>query len=226
MLNEVDKLPPLSAKSKAYTEIKRRILECIYKPGTWLNEDILCEELGLSRTPVRDALSRLEQDGLIVIYPKKGSYITEFSINTINAIYETRFLIEPFILLSYGVKLDEEVLLSYLNRFNELGQNEFDVKSSENIDVDDEFHWFLISAAGNQFLQKTYQSIQSQNRRLRFFAHRLESGRMGDSYAEHIAIITACLKHDWEEAAQNMRVHLNRSKDSTFHLFLKNGGLL
>lgn len=221
MLNEMDKLSFPSAKSKAYNEIRHRILECIYKPGTWLNEDILCEELGLSRTPVRDALSRLEQDGLIVIYPKKGSYITEFSINTINSIYETRFLIEPFILLHYGVKLDEAALLSYLHRFNELEKNEFNVESSENIDADDEFHWFLVSAAGNQFLQKTYQSIQSQNRRLRFYAHRLESGRMGDSYAEHTAIITECLKHNWEEAAESMRTHLKRSKDSTFRLFLK-----
>lgn len=226
MPNEKDKLLLPSAKSKAYTEIRRRILECIYKPGTWLNEDILCEELGLSRTPVRDALSRLEQDGLIVIYPKKGSYITEFSIGTINAIYETRFLIEPFVLLNYGVKLDEGTLLSYLNRFNQLKEDEFYIKSGENIDVDDDFHWFIVSAAKNQFLQKTYQSIQSQNRRLRFFAHRLESGRLGDSYAEHIAIIMACLKHNWEEAAQSMRIHLNRSKDSTFHLFLKNGGLI
>jgi len=216
-----EKTRSVTAKNKAYNEIQDRILKCVYKPGTWLNEDELCEELHLSRTPVRDALSRLEQDGLIVIYPKKGSYITEFSLKTIQAIYETRLLIEPFVLQTYGMKLDESELLSYLTRFGELEKNSGGIKTNESYDADDEFHWTLVNISGNPFLQKTYRNIQSQNRRLRFFGHQLETDRVDDSYTEHIAIIMSCLKHDWEGAAQNMRIHLNRSKDSIFRMLMQ-----
>ena len=62
----------VSLKQQAYTTIKNKILTCEYLPNSFLNEDLLCEELQVSRTPVRDALGRLEQENLIKIMPKKG----------------------------------------------------------------------------------------------------------------------------------------------------------
>ena len=59
-------------KQAAYEYIKKKILSCMYEPGVVMNEQTLCDELELSRTPVRDALSRLEQEGLVNIMPKKG----------------------------------------------------------------------------------------------------------------------------------------------------------
>ena len=61
-------------KTLAYKTIKQKIVTCEYAPGMYLNEEILTEELKISRTPIRDALSRLEQEGLIEIKPKKRYY--------------------------------------------------------------------------------------------------------------------------------------------------------
>ena len=68
-------MPKLSLKQMAYNSIKEKILNCQYMPNSFLNEDLLCEEFGVSRTPIRDALSRLEQEHLITIMPKKGFFV-------------------------------------------------------------------------------------------------------------------------------------------------------
>ena len=70
-------------------------------PNSFLNEDLLCEEFGVSRTPIRDALSRLEQEYLITIVPKKGFFVAPLSANEINMVFEGRLLIEPYVLLNY-----------------------------------------------------------------------------------------------------------------------------
>lgn len=73
-------------KTLAYNTIKQKIVTCEYAPGTFLNEEILTDELKISRTPIRDALSRLEQEGLIEIKPKKGITVTALSIKDVNMI--------------------------------------------------------------------------------------------------------------------------------------------
>ena len=97
-------------KTLAYNTIKQKIVTCEYAPGTFLNEEILTDELKISRTPIRDALSRLEQEGLIEIKPKKGITVTALSIKDVNMIFEIRKLYEPYILKNYGSFLDEDKL--------------------------------------------------------------------------------------------------------------------
>ena len=80
----------LSLKQLAYNSIKEKILKCEYMPNSFLNEDLLCEEFKVSRTPIRDALSRLEQEHLIKILPKKGFFVAPLSIGEINLTFETR----------------------------------------------------------------------------------------------------------------------------------------
>ena len=70
-----------SLKQIAYNTIKEKILSCEYEPSSFFNEEALCEELQMSRTPVRDALSRMEQENLIQIVPKKGFFIAPMSVS-------------------------------------------------------------------------------------------------------------------------------------------------
>ena len=199
----------VSIKEKTYEIIKQRILTCEYAPGTWLNEDSVCKELGVSRTPVRDALSRLEQDGLIEIHPKKGSHVTELSLNTFNSIHDIRLLAETF-------ALDEFTRLE--------NQSSRDTRAI--YDLDDDFHLMIVNATQNAFLIKAYQSIQYQYKRLSTCFGQQQDCFQSLSYTEHCAIISNCLKHDWEQAAADMEKHLVRSRDSAFRLLLENQALL
>ena len=83
-----------SLKQIAYNTIKNKILTCDYKPNAFLNEDIICADLKMSRTPVRDALSRIEQENLIKIFPKKGFLVSSFSKEIISprSISKNRYL--------------------------------------------------------------------------------------------------------------------------------------
>ena len=109
----------LSRKQTAYEYVKEKILSCEYEPGAMMNEQSLCDELVLSRTPVRDALSRLEQEGLVSILPKKGFVVTAMKLGDVNRIYEVRLLLEPYALRRYGHKLDRGELESLRTRMEE-----------------------------------------------------------------------------------------------------------
>lgn len=214
--NSVGKEP---LKLLAYNEIKKRIVQCTYAPGTLLNEDMLCSEIGVSRTPIRDALSRLEQEGLIVIKPKKGIQVSEITLELANSVFESRILVEPFALKKYGTRLNEEELYKIYQSFLDL-QN---VHSNYENDfmIDDELHSLIVRNTGNIYLNSMYDLIQAQNHRLRILAGKAKQERMQMSTSEHIAILTNCLKKDWDQAAEVMEAHLHRSKDATFEVLLK-----
>lgn len=80
--------------TRAYEVIKRKIVNGEITPGTKLQEDRLAEELGISRTPIREALSRLAQEGLVEIIPRRGTYVVEFSLFDIVHLLEIREALE------------------------------------------------------------------------------------------------------------------------------------
>ena len=153
----------MNLKTQAYNTIRQKIVTCEYAPGTFLNEELLTTELGLSRTPVRDALSRLEQEGLIEIKPKKGIIVMPLSINTINMIFEVRQLYEPYILLNYGNALSVERLKDFYNIFSSSKTNHNCYNNNDYFyELDTEFHNFVVDACPNTYIHQNYNMIQTQ----------------------------------------------------------------
>lgn len=100
-------------KNQAYYEIKTRILNCDFPPGTLLNESMLCDLLSISRTPIRDALSRLENENLVRITPPKGVIVTDITINDVSSFFETLLQFDPYIIRTYGQDFSREQLLAF-----------------------------------------------------------------------------------------------------------------
>ncbi len=216
-MGEPNKTKPL--KQYAYDFIKKKILSCEYAPGQHLNEQQLCEEMnGISRTPVRDAVSRLEQEGLLNILPKKGILVSELRISDINRIFEVRMLLEPYVLRRYGNRLDTD----RLRYFSQIMSDYTKVPSDSFYDLDDQFHGFIMHAMHNQYLMDTYKNINNMNQRLRMLSGSLVENRLSDTFAEHRAIISACQQKDWDSAADAMTLHLEASRISTFQLIVEN----
>lgn len=205
-------------KLLAYNEIKKRIIQCTYSPGTLLNEDMLCSDIGTSRTPIRDALSRLEQDGLIVIRSKKGIAVSEITLELASSVFESRILVEPFALRKYGARLPDDELLRMYQSF--LALKDEKQNDEDYFKLDDEFHSTFIRITGNIYLSAMYDAIQAQNQRIRILSGKSKQERLSISTDEHIAILKNCLKKDWEHAAKIMEAHLTRSKDATFEILL------
>ena len=209
----------LPLKHQAYEAIKNNIIQCVYAPNTIITEEKIRDEIGASRTPIRDALSRLEQEGLIRILPKKGIFITELTIKEINTLYETRLLLEPYCVLHYGSRIPQETYLTYYQMFTAFLSDSEDTPYSYE-EMDESFHSLFIENSQNSYFSNIYSTIESQISRTRVLTGKTSS-RLDDTIEEHLAIVRAALKENWEEAAQAMVRHLQRSKDSYFDYLLE-----
>jgi DNA-binding GntR family transcriptional regulator len=207
-----------SLKQHAYSIIRSKILTCEYAPNTFLNEDLLCKEINVSRTPIRDALSRLEQENLVKIIPKKGVVVAPLTVNEVNIIYETRILLEPYIIATYGCKINEEL---QNKMHNILSQADINMDNMQKIyDLDDEYHRIIVELCENKYLIQCYDNIYAQNLRLRIISGNQNTERMIATHEEHMLISNQILKRDYKKASEAMVDHLIASKDAAFKALL------
>jgi DNA-binding GntR family transcriptional regulator len=207
-------------KQQAYDLIKDKILRCEYMPNSFINEKMIQEELDCSRTPIREALSRLEQEHLLKIIPKKGILISDLSINEIAMLYETRILIEPYILRNYGKAIPREKLLEFSELFSDLNPEE---SLERELVADDKFHNVLYQACANTYLLSCLNETTMQNQRIRILTG-FTKGRINDSQMEHKAIIDQLLAQDFEKAALAMEKHLQMAEEKAFNMLISNKG--
>lgn len=214
-----------SLKQVAYDTIKSKIIHCELGPGSFLNEETLCQDLEMSRTPVRDALGRLEQEHLITIYPKKGFCVIPFTADDILNVYEGRILLEPYIIRTYCQHLDRSILDEMRVLLKE------EMKSStmhtNNIyDLDYRFHSLIVQQCKNDYLIQLYNNLNVQNDRIRVLAGRSSDERLQITFDEHAKVFYELSIHHVEEAALAMEEHLNASKENSLEAFMKTNSFL
>lgn len=207
-----------SMQSQAYEFIKRKITMCEYPPNQLLSEAVLQAELGFSRTPVREAIGRLEQEGLLKVFPKRGIVVSGFTISDISMIFEVRRLVEPYTLRNYGNRLDMDKIAEFSQIFHKHANAE---EFTGFYELDDEFHSALVSVLPNEYLCDLYSRIQTQIIRLRVMSGQLIESRLQRTMAEHAEIADACLSHNWDRAALAMVQHLHFSEESSLATLLK-----
>lgn len=209
----------VNLKTLAYNTIKEKIITCEYAPGTFLNEENLTEALSISRTPIRDALSRLEQEGLIEIRSKKGIIVTNLTMPDINMIFEIRQLYEPYVLEQYGSRLDDNKLTKFYHEFSTLDNLDIDaLNTNKYYELDSSFHEMILDVCPNIYILRNYDLIRNQSARFRYMTGHDSRTRRENTFKEHTEIITACLQKDFSLAAEKMRYHLEESKKATFKL--------
>ncbi len=203
-----------SLKQLAYETLKRRIITCEILPGSLLTEDLLCEELNASRTPVRDAVGRLEQEGLVSIKPKKGIMVNRVSMNSIRELFEIRRMLEPEAVLRYGNRIRDEEYARFLRLFGRT-----DLDDRELFRLDDAFHRLFIEASENRYYRTVFDMIADQVYRYRV----LTSGdaRLEVSRKEHAEIAADCIRGEWDLASAAMLRHIENSKLSIVDYVMK-----
>ena len=206
-------------KYRAYQTIKDNIINCTYLPGTIINEELIRETIGASRTPIRDALSRLEQEGLVKILPKKGIVISNITVKELNMLYESRLLLEPHVVKNYGSRILQETYLHYYQMYHNFLEQ--DKKEYSYAEMDDSFHQLFINASENSYFINLYSTIESQIRRTRMISGKTASSRLRLNVDEHLSIVESALKNDWEVASSAMKNHLINSKNVMFDYILK-----
>ena len=214
MEQAVEQAAGKNLKQVVYEELKRRIVTCEILPGSMLTEEALCETLNASRTPVRDAVSRLEQENLLSIIPKKGIRVHRVSLNNVEELYVTRLFVEPQLVLAYGNRISDETYCRFLNEFRRT-----DCTREQLYEQDNEFHMIFPQASNNRFILTYYEIMSAQTMRYRILSD--QDQRTDVSRQEHCEICIQCLRGNWEKAARAMREHLENSKMSIINYVLQ-----
>ena len=204
-MENAGKKPSYSLKQIVYEDLKRQIVGCEILPGALLTEEALCERLKASRTPVRDAVSRLEQEQLLTIHPKKGILVNTVSLANVSELFEARLRIEPYAVRYYGNRIDDSVYaecVAFFSVSHPRGKTQY-IK-------DDEFHQMFVNASRNRYLTMFYNTVKDQVMRYRVLSALDE--RLLQTNLEHCEVANQCLRGNWEQAAQAMREHIENSK--------------
>ncbi|MBR6556111.1 MAG: GntR family transcriptional regulator [Clostridia bacterium] len=202
-----------SLGAKVFREVEQRIIDGSYAPGESLTEIRLSTELGVSRTPVREALRQLEREGLVHNIPNKGAVVVGISEKDIADIYDIRITLEGLAARLAAENATPEELDS-LRQIVEL--QEYFVSKNDSLQVrqlDSAFHNSLYEACRSRPLRQTLASFSTYTRRVRELSVRTE-GRATASVAEHRHIYEAILRKDSEGAEASAKAHILKAKEN------------
>ncbi|GAA4477187.1 GntR family transcriptional regulator [Enteractinococcus fodinae] len=200
-----------SAAERAYQVIRERILDGTHLPGTMLGENALATDLGVSRTPIRVALARLQDEGWIVIYPKRGALVQGMSERTIAELAEARVLLETTAVDRASTQLRHR-LADRLDR-SIAEQREALTRGDLRgfIDLTLEFHRGFVEAGGNTVLLELYAQLSDRHRFVLFAAGDRLLNRGAEIIAEHVQLTEYLRTGDADAFAKTLRVHITEN---------------
>ncbi|MGW2836954.1 GntR family transcriptional regulator [Streptomyces sp. NPDC001493] len=202
---------PPPAAERVYSHVKEAVLDRRYEGGTLLTEGDLAEAVGVSRTPVREALLRLEVEGLIKLYPKKGALVLAVSAQEIADVIETRLLVEEF-----AARKAVPASPQLIGRLEELLAEQSTLARAGDlaaVSVADRcFHAEIVRNAGNQILSRLYDQLRDRQLRMGVAVMEAHPGRIAANIAEHTDLLEAIRSGDAEAAAGVVRQHVGRVK--------------
>jgi DNA-binding GntR family transcriptional regulator len=202
----------LSLGNQAYQELKRIILERQIPPGGKLNEVDLAQALGISRTPIREAINRLEKEGLVKIIPQRGAYVVQFTEKDVFELFLIRENLEGLAAYLATAKMTEKDL-SKLESSVEGFTEPFDEKEIRRYAREDfRFHQAIVQFSDAQRLISLISTLHDYIRIFRLTTMGL-SGRMKTSIDEHHKLLDAFRREDPEEAERTMREHIRHVRD-------------
>ncbi len=194
---------PSNLTSLAYNSIKQYILDGKLDEGARLTEEFLSSTLGISKSPIREALNRLETEGLIRIEPRRGAYLQDFSTKDIGDLYDLREALEMHVVQT--AQLSPELIAELKQSVRRMRKFLKDNDKAHYIDEDMRFHASLATATGNDRLCKVLENVQNQIWIFRRKTYDLSSSTAPDF---HEAIIAAFEAGERAAAVRAMSEHI------------------
>lgn len=193
--------------------LREAIVNGMLKPGERLMEIQLAEELGVSRTPVREAIRKLELEGFVVMIPRRGTYVADLSIKDINEVFEIRTALD---VLAAGLaveRITEDELEQLERLLVEIGELIEEDDADKIVESDSQFHDILYRASRNDRLVGIINNLREQFTRFRSISIQYP-GRMQKSVEEHRRLVEAIASRDTDLAQQLAREHMENSEQT------------
>ena len=203
--------PARSLSGWAAEVLRQAILEGYFEPGERLDQDAIAEELGVSRTPLREAIAALESEGLLESEPHRGVFVAEISRRDIHEVFALRALLEAEVARQAALSISDTVLDRLENSLREAQQAYADGDHVAQFDADRHFHETLRAFTENRLLKEVLDAVNNRISAVRRFAQTKPGPHVEEFAAEHLAILQALKGRDAERAAVLMRRHLENS---------------
>ncbi|MGB4504234.1 MAG: GntR family transcriptional regulator [Syntrophaceticus sp.] len=220
---KLDTYKPL--REVVFETIREAIIDGVLGPGERLMESQLAEELGVSRTPVREAIRKLELEGFVVMVPRKGAYVAGISLKDIADVFEVRAALEALAMVLAAERITEEELEELeriLVRKAEIIEQQQEI--SLFIESDRKFHDTLYQASRNQRLIQMLTNLQDEIHRFRSVSLAFP-GRMQVALDEHRKIVEALADRDIARAEALAWEHIENAENSLMEAVRKKGDL-
>ncbi len=208
---KLDNYKPL--RELVFEALREAIVKGVLKPGERMMEIQLAEEMGVSRTPVREAIRKLELEGLVAMVPRKGAYVASLSMKDIVEVFEIRGALEGLAaeLAAERITPEElEELERFLLRINESIETK---DLTLMVEVDTDFHSQLYRASRNERLSQVISNLREQIQRFRKTSLSLP-GRMRAALEEHKQIVEAISARDGALARRLAEEHIENAENS------------
>lgn len=213
----------LPLRDVVFNTLRGAILNGQLKPGERLMEVHLAAKLGVSRTPIREAIRKLELEGLVVMMPRKGAEVAKISEKSLKDVLEVRRALDALTAelaceritdeqldrLKTAAKLFEDATKEVKNKGT--AKDTKDKDATELAIADVSFHDILIEATGNSRLKSLVNNLAEQMYRYRF-VYLMDDSIHANLIEEHKNIYEAVLKRDAEEAAKMVKIHIDNQE--------------
>lgn len=198
-----DATPSLS--QLAYTQLRSMIVRLDFAPGDVLREDELREQLGIGRTPIREALQRLDREHFVTVVPRQGIYVSGIDVSELSMLFETRSVLEPYaarLAALRGTEATWDAMQQAIDRTADA------LDPVALLAIDRSCHELMWQAADNRFLLDTLDMLYAQSDRL-WHLYLADVADPGHAVDEHVAILDALRVGDSDRAAALLEAHVS-----------------
>jgi DNA-binding GntR family transcriptional regulator len=209
-MSPVDGVPAAeAAQDLTYAWLRTHVASMPRHSGGFITESEVARALHVSRTPVREAMLRLQAEGLLHIMPKKGAYVSPISNAETQAVMEARSLVEDWCARRAAVGVD-----GLVDRMRELlaEQRRLTGDPVAFIECDRRFHRALVEGAGNVMVAGFYESLRDRQVRMGLQALNTSKDRATKVLVEHLAIVDAIASQDPDKAGEAVATHLQTTR--------------
>lgn len=193
-----------SLSDQAYRRLRDKIVRLEFAPGDVLREDSLREDLGIGRTPIREALQRLEREHFVTVVPRQGIFVTGIGIDELAMLFETRMVLEPYAARLAALRGGD---LQWSAMEDALARTAAAADGNELLAIDRRCHELMWQAAGNRFLLDTLDMLYAQSDRL-WHQYLADVADPEHAVDEHVAILEALRSGDADRAAELVDEHV------------------
>ncbi len=203
---------------QAYAQLKQLIFDFALMPGDRCSETELAQRLAISRTPLRQALQRLQREGFLQVIPKIGWQVAPLDFDTFDALYDLRVLIECHA-VQHLAHAAERPTLQTLADVWAVPLAERLADGAEVGRLDERFHMLLVQGSGNGEMARVHREITERIRIIRRLDF-TKPARVQATYDEHGRILQAITRRRADEAQRLLRAHIEQSKLEVRHITL------